>query len=379
MEQAPSKPPPRLAVRTSSWHYQYYSSLKRFWGLTSSHETSLCPYVQTMIWLSVASCLMAPFMILGWVLFRGSRLIYKGLEATGVGQAIVDGMNVIGFGKWLDYQAEKIETHPALTLIMALVEFALIIFAFAVVLSCIGLGFWWLPEGLAWVWFGITWAAWGIWWLLIHIGWLLTHVGFAIVWTCTAIIYLVGLAGEWLYIVLVAVVEFLTNLWLWQTIGHILFWGFVTVVACMALGLFVSIVSRSKSIRKIFLQCSYVLNGYVEAREKTEEREAARPPPVTPVEPVEPKGPGPLKMVWLSIATPAAFVGSGFVVIGSGIGAVGMAVGRFFGYRLEDARDGSRKVLSIFAVLGHYIVALKKGVCPIVEFVDEEEEPKEED
>lgn len=68
-----------LGIRKSSWHYKILSTLYKLWNIDNGEPDfkSLCAYSQAFFWLCVVTCISTIPAICGWVILKIMRLFYK--------------------------------------------------------------------------------------------------------------------------------------------------------------------------------------------------------------------------------------------------------------------------------------------------------------
>ncbi len=346
-----------LAFNINSFHYRYYMFIRYMWGCTDKQQrTSLCPYCQTMFWGSIFIVAFAWALVLGWICMKLGRMACK-LQNPWT-DAIVKYLD--GKTKWieaLDSGPTDFVESPMRTAIdfcimgvgvvigvvgaavivgtlLGVVGFSLwnIVDIGAAILYCVAWVFSQLFMGLYWIGFGCHCAYLGTVWLFTS-GELWYNV---LCWTGTVVAWIAGV-------------------------------GIISVAICL-LFIGISKLPLSKRFGK-FLTNKF--NGYSEAQEQRRARahEAAKKLPPWKCEyckynnnsaenlycqecsNMKPQPTNPLFHL-LFVFYPVVWVIEKCVTVKNKIGS-----------REID-------IVGPVGILWSYIVAIKNGVCPIVEFVD---------
>lgn len=314
---------PQLVIQTDSWHYRYFVFIRNFWGMSATPtRTSLCPYCQTIFWFSFFALLLSPVIVLGWIMLKAFRIAYKGLDAMGFDWCI-DIIDKTPLGDFASYTEEKVPAAPAP---MMLLTTALFLFSLAFI-GLIGFCVFWAILNFI---MSIPAIPGAFVLLLTYIGYGLYHA-----------FYGIGLAlGE-----VVDVVRWL-GLFLWDLRDPILYWflvGLSIAVSGMALGYLSLAFSQTALAQKLWDILIFRLNGYGEARAKAKARRNAMEAASTAAVPV------PKKPCWV------------------------MAMLKRIFCRDIDIGGKVRRVLTPFGILITWIIALKRNACPLIEFVEDDE------
>lgn len=348
-----------LAIDINSFHYRYYMFIRYMWGCKEDdnpQRTSLCPYCQTMFWGSILIVVFSWALVLGWICMKLGRIVCK-LQNPWTDAVIKYVDKKTEWMKALDSGPTDFVESPMWTAIaFCLMGVAMIFVVVAVVVTVgaafgiVGLGLWNIVDiGVAILdfvaWFFSELLFMGMYW----IGFGCYHTYLGAIWLFTN--------GEFWYNVLC---------WIGTAVAWILGLGIISVILCLlCIGL-----SKIPFFRRFGKFLANRLNGYNEAQEQRKARayEAIkrqppwkcghcdidnlsenlrcqecgkeRPKPMNPI------------LYLLVIFYPVVWV------IGKGV--------------VVKDKIGSREIniLGPLGILWSYAVAIKKGVCPIVEFVD---------
>jgi len=345
--------PTQLVINTNSWHYKHFCRVRRFFGVDTSPATttSLCPYVQTMIWGSVLLVVTLPLQILGWLLLKGCRWLYKVSERIGL-TCLVDCIDSFelpisgwydedGFynkptlGKYMEDCEESLVNNPFFILMSwafigiigaAAVTLVTLIFTGLIVILVTAL-IQVIPELPSMIWS-----------LICHLGWLSVLLAWAVV---------------------SVLIWFFTAGWFWVLMLKMLIYALSAIAICFVAGFILLKIGASNVFRKLLSFITMKFNGYKEARVEAQDRRSGKIPDYRPS--------------WLSqiFTWPLVFIGR----IGDNI------LDFFLSQRVEGFKT-TKKIMSPCAMLWATIVAIKKRACPLVTFVDvdkliEEEEVKQ--
>ncbi len=348
---------PQLMVDVNSWHYRHYCRIRKLYGFSTqtAKMTSLCPYVQTMIWGSLFFIVTLPLQIIGWLTLKVCRLIYRCCQSTGFNR-FVDWIDKTLIGDSLAKSSDHLKVSPVLALLgwcLGITVFAAVIGSF--IAMCIG-GVWGFIYIIPYI-PGALWLA-------------ATTVGWAVVWCLWAIVTAVVLvfsclaaAGMWCFDaivwlfsqVFIGLVWLFTAGWLWLGIVQWTAIVLLTVGVCLGATYLVLQFCNTKIGKGLLHWLSMKFNGYKEARQDAEIRRAEAPPmPVK--EPTSPK--------------PLCFCQRWCEGFGSWAADRCDCIAHFFVSRKVNVKGKAVKVLSAFGAFGLFLWALKHRMCPIVSFVD---------
>ena len=326
---------PKLTINTDSWHYRYFIFIRHFWGMQDDpYRTSLCPYCQTIFWFSLFAAVLLPLFVFGWTLLKILRLTYKGCDLLGL-NFLIDLIDMTPVGAVLEKSDSKLKESPALTAI-------LIIFVTACTLGFIGsllvlfvwaLGYsiFHISEFPAAVWDFILRTGWVFFYAFSLVGWLLNKIGLGI-----------SYGFHWFF----SNEPLLHGIAYWSV--AILLFGCVSVVV-MGLS---SLLFQSRLGQWLWNTVLNRLNGYGEARSRAKaRRDAARLARLDAERaaeiPAPDRGPCWVTRMWRKIWGEKKIV------------------------------DGvEQRVLGPLAICWTFMVAVKKNMCPLVEFTKPDAEKK---
>ncbi len=349
---------PQLMIDVNSWHYRHYCRIRKLYGFDTQTEkiTSVCPYVQTMIWGSLFFILSLPFQIVGWIGLKVCRLLYRCFQATGCDR-FVDWIDKTLIGDALDKSSDHLKVAPVIALLgwcLAVASSGVIIAAVAILL---GGGIWGLILAIPHI-------PWALWLAITTVGWATVWCFWALVNVVVFFFWCLGAAFLWFFDqiiwlfsqVFLGLVWLFTAGWLWLGIVK---WAAIVVLAtliCFGITYIVLQFFNTKAGKGLLDWLSMKFNGYKEAREEAERRRAMPPPEVEEGVPAPPKPPFFLKRWWRAID--------------KWVDARCESLSNFFVSRDFNVGGKAVKVLSFFGAFGLFVWALKHRMCPIVSFVD---------
>jgi hypothetical protein len=317
---------PMLAVRADTWHFKYFKFIRGLWGCDVPHRTSLCPYVQTMIWFSIAAIILSPLIVVGWMMMKFIRIAYKSFSHLGLNFA-VDIMDKMGLGDCVETFSKKSEKAPLPATILFTILAILVV---AAVLAVVG---------------GVIYA----------VGFLIANIGSA----PGAIMMILTKVGWFLFMLMAAlggaigyvwthVHGFFTNAELWNSICKwtiiSVFMGTMCVGICYAIYLFFQTRAGHWLIDLIMLR----VNGFGEARKLANERREAikaKQEAEEEAKPYVPYVPTRGERLWEWVKT--------------GLFNSKQKVGK-----------GAGVALGVFGIGWEYIKGIHKNACPIIDFVN---------
>lgn len=344
----------KFAVSRNSWHYAYYQWIREKYGATTEHEpTSLCPYCQTMLWGSVVAFISLPSMILGMLYLRFARYACK-WELKFFDNIIDWFEQKTRFMELLDEGPSSFDKSPILTgwvfTFLGLVS----LIAVAVAIGAVGAVLWVFGYGV----FNIGTVLEAIGMFFATLGWGAFHVFYGI--------------GFGLTVIWAGLVWLFTNGELWRLIGswvlYILYWIVGVGVGCVALGICCMLLLKVPGVRRVVKGIATFLNGFPEARQARRNRIRAKWEcpycnytnngatdfcyNCSRNRPVPPREPTILGTIFGSlfgwIAVPFVWCNDTYIKV----------------------RDKRLIVLSSSSLFWQFLLSIKKGVCPAVEFFD---------
>jgi hypothetical protein len=349
---------PMLVINTNSWHFRYYQRLRRFYGVETPVDkvTSLCPYCQTMIWGSVLFILTLPLQILGWLLVKVGRFLYKMAETSGLNK-LVDIIDKTPLVAVLDCD-DDLERHPWQCLcalgVGTVVGLGLLFFFVGVIVLAVVHGVMVLPLLPALIWAGLVHLFWGI----LYIGWAAVSVGWALTTAAIAVATFIG----WCVLqAALGITWFFTTAWIWLLILQCVGWFLLVVSGSVLLGLATLGIGTSEWFKKGLNFLVMKFNGFHEAKDaaykrRLAEEQARRDQGVVKarIPFSETKTGKVLTACWRKVTSP-------FVALANVC----------WSYEI-DTEGVKKKVMGPFSVAWAFFWAVKHQVCPMVSFVDVE-------
>lgn len=172
-----------LSIDKNSWHYRYYVFINELWGrhISLSSRTSICPYVQSMIWFTIFAIIVSPFALIGFVYLTLSRLFYNLVYPS----ELLERYWECDLDNWHDYPSFINSTYGNLAWYGAATTIALIVFgflftcAFTLFYNYHLIGYYTILA------FAFIYSA------ILRLGWLIFHIPAGIWWTGKAFCHLV--------------------------------------------------------------------------------------------------------------------------------------------------------------------------------------------
>jgi hypothetical protein len=328
----------QLAIKRSSGHYRYYSTLTKFWGFDKiSEPRGLCAYSQFIFWMSIASVIIFPLVAFSWCLLKILRGTYKTLMKFTPTRKVIDSIDrKIDMGDKINFFSEGMqESSPVCSIVISVLCFCIVALISVAIVG--------VPV-------------------------LIKALIYALPFIC--------LAPGILIFVLFSIVGGLLStcaVWLWIALkwlfGIIVAYGAITIfiIACIiaagsiAFGIcyLIYLFCKTSLGKKIIEYFSFKINGFQEAREKAVERrrieqeEQAKQPPREPSDSQK-------RMNKIVNKINGVFHKIGDFFVG-------------FGKKTIQAKDTTFEVIGGIGLLWEMIKSLKSGVCPMVTFIDEED------
>ena len=341
----------RLAINTGSFHYKYYSVLRSLWGFKDRKDTtSLCQYSQFIFWFTLATVFLAPLLILGWSILKTGRLIYKVLSWTSFGRKIIDMLDsIFGIGGLIDKACDEMINTPVKTL-LTVILFVLLLSSVIVVTPII------LFCGVSYL-------------IRFFFEILMFLVGFV----CTISVagfylsYLVGLILLWSYGYIMTGLSAL--------ISFLLGAGFlITVfVGCLIVGSIISVllIKLALTVEPVRDFIDFKLNGFHKARKEADQRRKER---------LAQKKKEKYELIQkrLNEEIEHTIIEKIFIAIWAGICATYKGISNTLFISEKKVSNGTVQVLGIFGLLWKTLMSIKNGICPLVDFVSEDDFVKEE-
>lgn len=354
-----------LAFDVNSLHFRYYKFIRWMWGCTDVPErTSLCLYCQTMFWGSILVVMFSWALAFGWVFMKIGRAVCK-FQNPYLDVAVrfldkkTEWMTVLNEGPQ-DFVKSPMGTGLrfcaiTVTVLLGVISALIIVAGF---LGVIGLCLWNIVDLGA---------------VIVDLGAVIGAVIFyGIAWVFTQLfmgLYWIGFACDKVYS---GVIWLFTNGSLWYAvlswISYISAWLLGIGVVSIGLCLICIAIFKLPFMRRFGKYLTNKFNGFAEAQERRKARtlEALKelPPwkcnwcgysdnPAENSHCDECRTKPEPKWLWLFIwVVPILWV----------VNKTGSTVLKI--------RNREIDVIGPLGIVWSYILAIKKGVCPIVEFVD---------
>ena len=344
--------------KTTSFHYRYYCWVRRMWGCGGEPPASLCPYFHTMFWGSIFCVLFAPGIVAGWIFMKLGRILCK--MQNPVTDKVIEVLKEKT--RWIerldkgptDFSESPVATGLLFTVfgVSVIVCAAMAVYATGLILWLLGYGAWNIANIAVTVFDFVTWTLAQIFMIFYWFGFVFHSIYSGVVWL-------------------------FTNGPLWYTIGSWVVWmlawiagiGLASLALCV---LFIGI-SKLSFARRFGKILTNKFNGYGEAQRvrKIRRTEAIKKMPPWKCESCKYNN-NPASKKWCRecgkakpMPTPAwAYAFMPLYPFGWAVVMV-ITIGDKFICRIK-----TRDFIGPFGIIWAYIVAVKKGVCPIIEFVD---------
>ena len=326
-----------FGIDESSFHYKYYRALsKSWWGNKERTKTmSLCLYVHYLFFGTLFTVISSPFIVLGWLILKMFRSLYKVMSWTSPGRFVIDFLdNKIKLGKIINELSEDMVDRPALTLLFVFCMFFVLCLLIVGVFTILTTGF----KGLWFYWFIILKFLCG---LVCAVSFTFFYAFCAIGWVLCKIF--LGISTG---------IKFLVLAFLGHS-GILLSFLIAIVLFTVIMIIFVKIMISTEKARTFF---GFKINGFHKARESSEIRREQR------------------KRIKENKRVELTVFDKMLNRIGNFIKSIyDFVIGVLFAKTSKKVRGGSVKVLGIFGLLWELMMGLKDGVCPIIEFVNEDD------
>ncbi len=336
-----------LAINTSSFHYKYYQLLRRIWNFgEKTDRTSLCIYTQFLFWFSLWTLFCSPCILGGWILLKTGRSIYKVCSWTKTGRKILDVLDSLGMGNKIDELSREMEQCPALSLSMTFLKFCLFacIGTFIIALFIGGMVY---IKTICMVIIAV----------LMMIGLICFYACFGIGWGIAHFVTVIYIGIKWFVLFLA---------------GYAFFIGMFLVslaVAALAGMIMLKIITASDRLMEFL---GFQLNGYHKARTEISNRRAENKKKREEALQKLKEARWDMERKKENGEVPYTLGERFRKWAGKTFKAGGEKLGEFFVARSKNVGNGTVKVVSGFGVVWLTLKAFKQGICPLVEFVDEE-------
>lgn len=304
-----------LAIRKNTWHYKYYEFLNIFFSNGDAVCHGLCKYAQYIFWLSILLALFSPLLLWGWITLKILRFLYKICFSSNYGKKIFNSIGDLS-EKWSNYAELDISVY-------VLIGFTSIIFmaALTCAITIVIFGISLLLENLLLIpgilLLGISYIGWAFFYIFYVVGLLMSKIK----WLA---IYLGNFAVDYNQIVFIIIAMLLV------------IFSFVV--------LFIMFL-QTKWGKSLIDYFSLKRNGFYAAREAAKKRQHdCLSNKVNYVN----RSPSKMKL----------FFGKLKKVLFS----------TFF----KSKSGNTYQVLGLFSLIWITLKSIKEGICPLVEFIDEE-------
>jgi hypothetical protein len=312
----------QFVIRKNTWHYKYYCLIKNLWGGEVKDNTSLCPYFHTMFWGTFFTFFFTITLVLpaGWLWMKLNRIAYKVFMAIPVFKKVTEWMDgKFNWGYGIESLSEELESHPVGTMFFSF----LTLIGFLCVVSCITVV-----------------ASFGVWGTLLLIPkipylimWAFIWLGFLIYFICACIgflVFLVIFALQWLVspVILKFIMLMLIVLTLFAVVGYLL----------------IKLFSLPVIKDQLYNWFVFKFNGFQEARKVSFEEAVNRRDRK-------------IQQKYKRSVAPNKFLSW---------------VGGFFRKNIR-VKDRTVVALGLFSAFWELLKGMKEGVCPTLEFINEED------
>ena len=109
-----------LAIMKNSFHYKYYLMLRKMWDMSELYNKniSLCTYSQFIFWMTLLTAIFSPLILAGWLELKFFRFVYKVCSWTKVGRFFTDLLDdKLGLGEDIETVSNRMLDAPASVLI----------------------------------------------------------------------------------------------------------------------------------------------------------------------------------------------------------------------------------------------------------------------
>jgi hypothetical protein len=360
-----------LAISKKSFHYKYYLALCGMWEAgdclalkNQTERTSLCIYSQFLFWMTVVTLICFPVIFIGWLVLKMGRLLYKICSWTRAGKFVIDGLDkYFKMGRGLELGTEIMLVAPAkyLCAIGGLFIVALAVLFLIAVMCMLGVGPLWNAL--------VT--------LIVSLPSLLYAAGFYI---CVGIFYVfwaMGYVFTFTIPTLIIVAKAVATVLLLLALPALIALTTIGVLGGL-FALLVKFATDSNSMRDFL---GFKINGFVEARKEAADRrekmleekrrlrwELRREK--DELDELKEKG----EVAYTSSEKFAIALGDKCLKIKDWI--VHNCFERTV--KVKDGitggvKGGSYKVIGTMSLIWNTLKSIKDGVCPFVEFVDEDD------
>ena len=333
-----------LAINKKSGHYQYYDKLNYLWGRKTRNNISLCKYSWELLLFSFISLVCLPVIAIGWLLLKGLRLIYQLMGKFSVCQKMFDYIDSLGFGEFIEEMTENMNSHPFLSCSIIGVLGSMIIYMICMFFIIVFFGLSFVVSNLldipSFILNLILYAGWVFMWLFIVVGFLMYVI-------LESLKIALNFIYPYAYICLSFVVKNIPLLIVVAGFSFLIVYGLIKFF-------------ETKIGKRIIKFLSLKFNGFQKAREeaiarRTEEDIAIRK-----------------KRIYEHKETLCEKRERDYFILFK----------KFYSGTKEFLFTGKEKeynnrkflVLGFFPLVWKTLLSIKEGICPFIEFIDDEEE-----
>lgn len=336
-----------LAISTNSSHYKYYLLLHKMWDINNEDNNlkSLCLYAHFIFWMTLVTAILSPLMLFGWLVLKLFRFTYKICSWTNIGKSFIDFIDdELNFSDYVMDASDKMVESPAVILLKIAAKVITVIFTIMVI--------------LLFVFFGVS--------FFIHIFMnipeyllgTLYSISLGIFYVCYGIGFIISTFFCWIWIALK-----------WFGIAIAAYAVFLGIMMGMIVSVFLfgtTLIRISKSVSDFL---GFKINGFHKAKEDSlERREKIRKLKLERRKRLERLKNEREDRLW-EIKRKKE---NGEIPY-SIIERFGQWIKRITISRTAKVKGTSVQVMSGLGVLWETLKSIKHGICPFVEFVNEED------
>ncbi len=353
-----------LAISKSSFHFKYYLALHRIWGFYNTDTGSLCIYSQFIFWMTILTVIASPLIIAGWLILKTSRFLYKACCWTKPGRAFIDFLDrTFELAENITSASDKMIEAPAKHLIITAAATLGVSCLVLLVLAIAILGTGWfisifmnIPEYIG-----------GFFcWLLLGLFYILCAIGF-VIWNA---VYYVGFALKWIVLFIASIAGLMALI----AGGFVLSALFIYILVKVALSI--------EAIGNFF---GFKINGFQKARADAAIRreEIKRVKREAYLKMLEEKARREEELKRILRAKelgeiPYTFLEKLAIRFHNSCESFAKWFIEQTYERTAQVKGNSVKVIGVLGLIWETIVSLYHGVCPFVQFVEEEDLEEEE-
>lgn len=371
-----------LAISKNSWHYRLHVIVRAAWGKKPSpnERWSLCPYFHTTLWGSLITFLVIPLVLLGWLCCKSLRIAYKVSNKHRWLSFFADFVDTSPLGSQLDKAAENYKNAPIPESLKWLyIAFAALVLVVAVgsLIALLTVGGFklveLLPLILQWVWTGLLYTGAFLFEVMGFIGGVLIWSGECIAAAATFLFGLAVSAFKWVFAIV-------SSERFWSDTIYVLGWYLSAILGSIALAVSSLLLLNSKWARRFYGRYQISANGYMEARKARADalakalEESLTGTETSPFAPyrqrkVQPEAVADV-IVAIILFIPMLTMKTARFSIRSLKSLYSKEVTQFKVVNGQKIKT-QVKVLGPIGVIWKFLVGFKKGICPIIEFIDE--------